>query len=1064
VVLRVQLDEGKTEDQLKQLVLDIEKTRAAQAALSVERRKGIVTDDEFSKKTVDLRTLLKGQVQEQANLTKNLELYRAAQNGQVDSYKATQSALSLAIRQQQELAGSADDSTEASQALTKQIAAYREQLAQTDEKQNAFFRRIGDYGRGTTGLKELTQQLVQLEEEQKRFVMGSDQELKVRNQIGFLQTAAIQKAAQEGKSYEEATNFIRTYGNAIRPAAADLVKLAEQQRQAAESGETLGEEMQQIGFKIGAAKKQIQDATKALEQVPTETKAVATETKKAGEQTDSFGKQLLEAASGSDKLGETIEVLTGAKEKYTIATNLAKAAVGGEATALGVLKGALIATGLGALVVLLGLIVGGLLKSQAATDFLSRKMAALGGAIQPLLNIGAELADTLIAAADNPKKAFSDFLDFLGQNVLNRLKAVGQLVKDIINGNFSKLGDDVIQFGTGIVGATGKLQALGAEMQAAAKSAEAIAVENQRIRESERALNVERDQSRAKIEGLKKLADDTTKSIAARTTAAKQAAAIENGLLAEQEKLQDDKIANLKAEQALKKSLSSEDKDALAELQRERAQSTQESLTLQTELQNTLNGLVQEGIDKRIEARQQALDLERTLLDKQLATVKLNSDEELSLQQRKLRTEYEAEINVNKLTIAQKKKAQAEYETQSLALSLDFNRRRLVAALQAQVDLTAAELSQQRAGGNEALGLQTAQIENQRRLAIAGLAANADNSAKIAAINATAAQQRQKAEYDEAVRLLQEHLEQKRQQVELDYAKGITKEGEYQRQLAAVQKAGIDLQANLNKDYNQDNATNEKAAADYEISQAQRVKEEKKKIKETEQQIQDAAFQAAAQTTDLIIDLFGKESAAGQAALITKKTLAIAEIAINLQKQLALNKVTGAEISAAFPPPLGPILGTAYVIANDALAIAAAASGTASILKLQRGGIALGPSHEEGGIPLTRRGWPTGIEIEGGEPVLTANVTRNPLLLSIASLVNQAAGGRALVSGAVRPHLALGGISTPLVQQQLTGNVQQPLDYDRLALALSRINVKATIQDVEAGLERKAFTNSLGNS
>ncbi|RZK30250.1 MAG: hypothetical protein EOO63_07230, partial [Hymenobacter sp.] len=85
VILRVALDEGKTEEQLQKLVLDIETTRKAQAALTAERKAGTVTDEEFAKRTIDLQTKLKGQQGEQTALTRNLNAYRSAMASATDS-------------------------------------------------------------------------------------------------------------------------------------------------------------------------------------------------------------------------------------------------------------------------------------------------------------------------------------------------------------------------------------------------------------------------------------------------------------------------------------------------------------------------------------------------------------------------------------------------------------------------------------------------------------------------------------------------------------------------------------------------------------------------------------------------------------------------------------------------------------------------------------------------------------------------------------------------------------------------------------------------------------------
>jgi hypothetical protein len=1056
VILRVALDEGKTEEQLRKLVLDIEATKNAQLLLNNSRKLGNVDAEEFAKRTVELRTVLRSQTQEQAGLTKNLELYRAAQNGEVDSYKATQAALSLAIRQQQELAGSADNSSEASQALTRQIEQYRATLKATDEQQGAFFRSIGNYPKGES-LAPLVQQLVKLEEAQRSGILTAEQSAKVDAEIpGFKQRIA-QAGAAEGKSYEETTSFLKDYSAAIRPATAELVKLEIEQQQVAESGKATGEQAAQIGFKFGQAKKAIADATEALKEVP----PVAGE---AGESAKGLGSGLLEAAKSSDVLGGAVDVLSSAKEKYTVAANLAKAATAGEVTVLGALKLALIATGLGLFVVVLGSVVAFLTKTQAGTDFLSRKMAALGAVTRVITNLFIDFGGKAVEAAENPEQAFSDLVDFLESQVLNRLKAFGVIVDAIKNGNVKGIVNGFLQLNTGVEDVIGKVQRLSTEMATVAKSAQQIETETQRIREAERALNVERDESRAKIEGLKKLSDDSTKSVGARTAAAKQAAQIENGLLAEQLGLQDDKIRNLQAAQALQKNLTTEDKDALADLRRERAQTAQESLTLQTELQNKVNSLNQEGIDKSIAGRAQALALEAALLNKQLATVQQNTDEELALRQRLLLNGKQAELNVKELTVRQKKAIDLKYEQDSLTLSLDFNRRRLLAALAAEMDLTSARLAEQQTGSAEALRLQAEQIEQQRQLTLAGLAANTDNTARIAAINAAAANQQRQAEYADATRLLADYIEGKRNAVELDYAKGLIQEGEYQRRLAAVAEAGTKAQAVINDDYRQSNAENAKQATQLEIEAARRHTAEVKQTEEAKQQIREATVQGFAAGTDAIIKLFGEESGAGQAALALKKILGLAEVGINLQKTLSLNAVAAAELGAI--PLIGPALGAAYLATNNALAIAQAAVGAATILSFEQGGIAYGPSHKDGGIPLYHRGHPAGIEIEGGEPVLTKRVSQNPLLLSLASTVNELAGGRPLATNLPAfPRLALGGLAAPLVQQQLRGTAgAAPIDYDRLAQAVSKLQVRATISDVDAGLERKAFTDKQANT
>lgn len=1060
VILKVQLDEAATEKKLQELVLQIEQTKKAQAALTAERKLGTVTDEEFSKQSVALTTQLKGQRGEFSANQKNLELFRTATGELGNTYKGTQAQLSLAQRQFQLLEGSQDNSSESAKELGKTIDGLRNALKATDETQSLFVRNIGNYPKGES-LAPLIQQLVRLQEAQKAGALSTEEAAEAdAAALGFKQRIA-QAGAQEGKSYEQTTALVKEYGDAIRPATAALVALEQEQKQVVVSGKATEQEVAQIGFRFGQAKKSIQEATEALAKVPEEAGEGASETK-------SLAAGLLEAAKSSDVLGGAVDVLSTAKEKYTVATNLAKAAMAGEVTVLGLLKVALLATGLGALVVILGSVIAFLTKTQVGTDLLSRKMAALGTVARVVTNLFVDLGGKIVAAVDNPKKAFADLVEFLENQVTNRIKSFGVLLEGLKTGSISKIADSFIQFNLGITDATAKAKAFGQEIDAAATSAERLAqmerdlvrAQNDNIATNKTLLN--------QVERLKNVRDNEFNSIQVRKKANEDAYKVELERERQLTKVTQQQIDVLTKKLELEGGRG-RNEELFAELQRannELKDIQEDAAGKQNELITNRYQLEQEAIDKSIELRSQAFALETALLTRRLAQVQTNSDEELSLLQQKLRVGQQAELNVKNLTLKQKQAIDVKYETDSLALSLDFSRRRLQAALAAQLDLTTAQLAGQRAGSAEALRLQAEQIEQQRTLALAGLAANADNTAKTAAINAQAAQQQRQAEYANATQQLNDYLDQKRQAVELDYAKGITQEGEYQRQLAAVNQAGFAAQAVVNEDYQQDNSENRKQATDAEIEQARRATAATKFEEQTKQEIKEATLQAAIAHTDTIINLFGEESQAGQAALAIKKVLGLAEIALNLQKELAANKLAGAQIAAFIPPPAGPILGTAYVIAKDALAITSAAAGAAAILKLQKGGIADGPSHEQGGIHLYRAGRATGIEIEGGEPVLIRNVSQSPLLLGMASAINQLAGGRALVPNFPQPRMAMGGVAQPLILDQLRGQ-SVPIDYERQAQATAkalRISPPITrIVDVKDGLSRDAEAQALGN-
>jgi hypothetical protein len=1185
VLLRVQLDEGKTEQRLAVLAAQLAKTRDEQRALTKAREQGLVSEEGFGKESVKLTNQLLIQRTEQARLTKDLQLYRDATEGVGTSYKNLQSQLSLAQRQFQQLDGSADNSTDSAQALTKIIEELRLTLRATDETQKNFARGIGDYPKtGGENLEKLVQQLVALQEQQKRYVAGSQEEIDARNKIGFVQQAAIQRGAAEGKTYEQTSDFLRTYSEAIRPATADLLSLTEQQQELAASGGEVTEEVRKIGFQISALGKQIKDTPAELPEIKVPTgsleelgqglakireqqKGVATDSAafeqaareikayqaaaitagaevglsydqakkrldqytaqvqplvaalvkleaeqaevakgseaytklqlrintatqaldKAAKPTKSLSGGLLEAAKNSEALGGAVGKAAEYQEKFTQAQALAKIAIGGNVTMLGVLRLALLATGLGAAVVVLGSLVAFLTKTQAGTDLLNRKLATLGAIMRVATNIAIEFGGKLVKAAEDPKQALQDLVDFIGTNVANRFKSLGVLVDGIKSGNISKVGDAFIQATTGITEGTAKVKAFGAQVDSAADAGARLSAAQRKL---ERDTNDNIDTNKRllnEVERLRNVRDNEFNTLAVRQKANEDAYKIEMQRETQLVKLAQERINVKKAELAQaggrgrNEELYKELKDAENELSdiREDAAGKQNEL-LTNRFQLTKDGLDKDkeaeaaSLDKRLALRKDALALEAVLLDRQLKTVQANSDQELSILQQKLRNGHEAELNVKGLTASAKKVIDEKYESDSLALTLDFNRRKLVVALQAQSDLLAAALAGQRAGSDEALRLQAQQIEQQRQLALAGLQANADNSAATAKTNAEAAQQQRNLEHQQVTKALQDDIANREFLVEKSYAAGLLKEAEYQHKITDLKKLGTDTQTLINQDYLQDNTENQKQAQADELEAIRQNTAEVKQGEEAKQQIKQATLDSAKGYTDTIINLFGEESEAGKAAMAVQKVLGVAQIALNLAKQLSANQLASAELGAI--PIVGPALAIAYLAASDAAAVLAAAAQTGAILKLEQGAvvdvdgghIANGPRHSQGGIHLWHRGRPAGIEIEGGEPVLHRGVSQSPLLLQMASAINQLAGGRALTPTMTRrPFMALGGLSQPVALQQLRGSAAPAIDYERLAEANARALRKnppiTRWSDYKAAEGRARFTESLSS-
>lgn len=982
VVLRVQLDEGKTEEQLKQLVLDIEATKNAQVLLNNSRKAGNVDADNFARKTLELRTQLRGQTQEQAALTKNLELYRTAQNGEIDGYKATQAALTLSLRQQQELAGSANNSSEASQALTKQIAQYRETLAATDAEQGAFFRNIGQYPKGES-LEPLIQKLIQLQEIEKQLPAGSQKAAEAQARIGFEYGNLNKQAAAAGLSQQQLTAKVADYGERVRPAVAELAKLTLAQDEVAKSAGKESEEFAKIGFQLGAARKAVAAVPPELAKVPpvaeTATKALSDAATKGlglfSEQTDRATGLLGRFKAGNDLVKQGLSMLKGAGEEGALGF---KAIAGGIAL-----------TGIGLFVIAISAVVTYFTQSAEGGKILAQALAALGAVVQVATDLVIDLGRNIVYAVTHPVEAIKTMGITLYNALLHPIdtaRGLGAAIANVAN-----------------------------KAMDAGRAAKDLAAEQKALVLARRELEIEDVKEQSRVAVLIRLSKDRTLSSQQQLANLREAGQVEEDITKKNIALQQRELAAIN--QAIK--LKGEGKSA--ELKADRA-------AKEKEIAQTL--AAQDELNAKIKARESIFILaQRTAA---AAAAKQRAKDEVAAKQ-----------TANELALVEAEKGSAA----ELALK------------QRAIDLAAdMEIAGEKKTAEQVKLIRAKAEGDKNDLAVAFQQKALDDAKKQTAAQAAES----KREYEEATRLLNDYLTDKRAAVQKDFADGKLSENQYQKDVNAIDKAGIDAQKVVNQDYGRDNAKEIKAGADLEIKENKRVKEERKFIENEKQQLITTSMEAATSASDLVIQAFGEESAAGQAALAIKKTLALAEIGINLEKQLAANALAGTKIAAEAPPITIP-LGTAYTIATDALAIAGAAAAAAKILGFQHGGVLVGPSHQQGGIPFTVAGRP-GFEAEGGEVILTKGVWANPLLRPVASALNVMGGGLPLVP---RAHMAVGGVAQPLILDQLRGNVAA-MDHQAIGLAVAAalrqnppVNRWSDFQQAQA---RNAFKDTLANS
>jgi hypothetical protein len=136
-------------------------------------------------------------------------------------------------------------------------------------------------------------------------------------------------------------------------------------------------------------------------------------------------------------MGKVREGLNSVKQSLTGTTAGLKASAAGSnifSRALGVLKTALIATGIGALVVALGSLVSYFTKTQRGADFLSKTMAGFKAIISVLTDRFSALGEIIFKAFSNPKQAIADLWEAIKTNIVNRFEGLIELFRAVGNG------------------------------------------------------------------------------------------------------------------------------------------------------------------------------------------------------------------------------------------------------------------------------------------------------------------------------------------------------------------------------------------------------------------------------------------------------------------------------------------------------------------------------------------------------------------------------------------------------------------------------------------------------
>lgn len=383
-------------------------------------------------------------------------------------------------------------------------------------------------------------------------------------------------------------------------------------------------------------------------------------------------KEVKDLEKAVEGVNEEVKETTGSTEQMSGALDNAsggaitkfkglKSGLKGVITSFKSLRVAIIATGIGALLIAVVALGQAFTRSEEGQNKFAKILGVIGSVVGNLLDLLADLGENIISAFENPKQALKDFANLLKENITNRFegllnlipslaKAVGLLFK----GKFKaagKVGADAL--GKVVLGvdsitesvgeAIEKVKEFGAEVAKDAANAARIADLRAEADRLDRKLIVDRakaDRDRATL--LEKSVNKEKFTVAERIGFLEEAAALEEKITNQQIQAAAKRLQAQQAENALGKSRK-EDKEKEAQLEAQLIQLETARLTKQKEVTSQIIAFKAEEAAqlKAISDQQAADDKERS--DKKAAEDKERADKKA--QEDKERKERQIEVD-----------------------------------------------------------------------------------------------------------------------------------------------------------------------------------------------------------------------------------------------------------------------------------------------------------------------------------------------------------------------------------------------------------------------------------
>lgn len=254
--------------------------------------------------------------------------------------------------------------------------------------------------------------------------------------------------------------------------------------------------------------------------------------------------------------------------------------------------------------------------------------------------------------------------------------------------------------------------------------------------------------------------------------------------------------------------------------------------------------------------------------------------------------------------------------------------------------------------------------------------------------------------------------------------------------------------------------------SDLSAKRLERAQAEKDAVETFEKAKSDARNQGL----NLIQQIFGKQSAIGKAAFLIQKALAVSEIVIQTQKNVAAIQLAGAYQMAAaaltvpFPLSLAAIAGIqAATAVKTTLAIVSGVIQGATVIATAVQGFATGGVYESDGRGGVLSGYSKhdniNARLRSGEGIVVSEAMRDPRARAAVSSINVAYGGKPFSRTNTTGGYADGGVFSGVNSAISAGQqeVQNIIAQTAQAVAASMPQQILVVEEVQVALQDKVY-------